>query len=584
MSSRQKEHIFEGLGVSPGIGIGTVHVRESGLAEQTEYCVPHNRIEDELSRLEDALATSREQLSVLRQKAKSLPDAAAEELGYLLDAHIHMLKGSRLVRGIQDFIRDHQINAEAAIKHVVEEISEGFKALDDAYIASRESDVHQVAARLSRNLSDAPFPTLQDLEEDSIIIAEELTPADTAQMDPKTVAGFATLLGGAESHTAIMARALNIPAVLGVGELMGAVTSGDTIIIDGEQGRVIVHPTQKTLDDYRQRAQAHQEKLDGLVHLKDKKAVTQDDVAINLCANVELPLEIEQVLQNGAEGIGLLRSEFMFMNRDSLPSEDEQYEIFKTLIEAVGDHPVTIRTLDIGGDKTSPPLIEDFGNSILSPLGMRGIRLSLNRPDILETQYRAILRASVHGKVRILLPMVTSAHDVRQARRLLHSVARRMRQEGIELPKFLPALGAMIEVPGAALAADALAQVCEFFAIGSNDLTMYTLATDRADDQVAHLYDPLHPAVLRLIQFTATAGRQHDIPVSVCGEIAGNTKFTPLLIGMGIRDLSMSANKIPYVKQRILDMKEEAACQRATAVMAQTDSERISMLLNDFTD
>ena len=246
--------------------------------------------------------------------------------------------------------------------------------------------------------------------------------------------------------------------------------------------------------------------------------------------------------------------------------------------------PVTVRTLDIGGDKMTASLIEDFGNSICSPLGMRGVRLSLNRLDILETQYRAILRASMHGPIRILLPMVTSTNDVRQARRHLHRIAGEMRKEGIELPEFLPPLGAMIEVPGAALAADALAQVCDFFAIGSNDLTMYTLATDRADEQVAHLFDPLHPAVLRLIQFTTQAALRNRIPISLCGEMAGNPRYSALLLGLGIRDLSMSAANIPKVKQRLLEMDCVAATKRADVIMEQTDSGRIAMLLNDFSD
>lgn len=584
MIATDQEIIFEGLGVSPGIGFGVAHVRESGYHEVVEYCIPEDHIDDEIARFEHALEKSRNQLTSLRKKASSLPDAAAEELGYLLDAHIHMLKGSRLVRGIEIHIQNHGINAESAVQHVLNEITEGFKALDDAYIASRQSDVHQVAARLVRNLSDVPHQTFQDLEDNSVIIAEELTPADTALMNPKTVAGFATVLGGAESHTAIMARALGLPAVLGATGVIGTVHSGDPIIIDGDAGRVIVNPTEKTRKFYEQRASDNKETIKKLAHLKNRQAITNDGIKVVLEANVELPLEVEMVLQNGGEGIGLLRSEFMYMNRDTLPNEEDQYQVFKSMIEAMDGKPVTVRTLDIGGDKTARSLIEDFGNSICSPLGMRGVRLSLNRPDILETQYRAILRAASHGPIRILLPMVTSTNDVRQARRILHTIANQMRKEGHDLPQYLPPLGAMIEVPGAALAADALAQVCEFFAIGSNDLTMYTLATDRADDQVAHLYDPLHPAVLRLIQFTTQAALRNRIPISLCGEMAGNPRYTALLLGLGIRDLSMSATNISKVKKRILEMDCTAATKRADIIMEQTDSGRIAMLLDDFTD
>ncbi|WP_417820283.1 phosphoenolpyruvate--protein phosphotransferase [Terasakiella sp.] len=578
------EQIFDGLGVSGGIGFGIAHIRESGVCEINEYCIPNDHIDDELARLENALEKSRDQLAKLRQKANQLPPAAAEELGFLLDAHLHMLKGSRLVRGVNQHIRDYKINAEAALQHVLDEISEGFKALDDAYIASRQSDVHQVAARVMRNLCEEPHQPFNDLPDNSVIIAEELTPADTALMNPKTVAGFTTVLGGPESHTAIMARALGLPAVLGAAGVIGAINTGDTVIIDGDAGRVVVNPSDKTRRFYQRRAIENEEKNKRLAYLKDREALTSDGIKVTLKANMELPVEIDNIINNGAEGVGLLRSEFMYMNRDSLPDEHVQYNTFKELLERLDGQPLTVRTLDIGGDKTAKSLIEDFGNSICSPLGMRGIRLSLNRPDILETQYRALLRAGQHGPVKILLPMVTSINDVRQARLFLQQIADKMRAEGINIPDPLPPLGAMIEVPGAALSADALARVCDFFAIGSNDLTMYTLATDRADEQVAHLFDPLHPAVLRLIQFTTQAALRNNIPVSLCGEMAGNPRFTALLLGLGIRDLSMSATNIPKIKQRILEMAEQSAVQRANIIMDQTDSGRIAMLLDDFSD
>jgi len=578
------ERVFEGLGVSGGIGFGIAHIRESGMCEVTEYCIPDNRLDDELDRLEKALEKSRDQLAKLRQKAKKLPETAAEELGYLLDAHQHMLKESRLVRGVRDHIRTQKRNAEAALQHVLDDITESFKALDDAYIASRQSDVHQVAARVMRNLCAEPHQPFYDLPENSIIIAEELTPADTALMDPKTVAGFATVLGGPESHTAIMARALSLPAVLGTAGVLGAIHTGDKVIIDGDAGRVIVNPSPKTVTFYEKRAEENERKTAQLAYLKDRKAQTRDGISVTLKANMELPIEIDNIINNGAEGVGLLRSEFMYMNRDSLPDEDDQFSVFKSIMDKLDGKPLTIRTLDIGGDKTAKSLIDDFGDSICSPLGMRGIRLSLNRPDILETQYRALLRAATLGPVQILLPMVTSVNDVRQARSFLHEVADKLRQEGCNLPDKLPPLGAMIEVPGAALSADALAKVCDFFAIGSNDLTMYTLATDRADEQVAHLFDPMHPAVLRLIQFSTQAALRNNIPISVCGEMAGNPRFTALLLGLGIRDLSMSATNIPKIKQRILELEEDAAVQRAHIVMDQTDSGRIAMLLDDFND
>ncbi|MDV7338398.1 phosphoenolpyruvate--protein phosphotransferase [Terasakiella sp. A23] len=580
MAKTKSEQILVGLGVAPGIGFGVAQVRENGSVDIAEYFIREDEIQNEIQRFEEALNQSIDQLEALKAKSKGLPDAAAEELGFMLDAHVHMLKGSRLVRGIETYIQNNAVNAESSVQHVLQEIVQGFKALDDAYIASRQSDIHQVAERILRNLSNTAPPLLQDLDKDAIVIAEELTPADTALMHPDTVFGFCTALGGPESHTAIMARALGIPAVLGIAGILGKVSNGDALIIDGTAGKIIINPTQKTKNHYQALAKTNQENLAELNHLRDRQAITNDGLKVSLMANVELPLEVDLVKKNGGEGIGLLRSEFMYMNCEDLPSEEDQYQTFKSLVTAMDGKPVTVRTLDIGGEKTARSLIEDFGDSICSPLGMRGIRLSLNRPDLLETQYRAILRAAVHGPIRILLPMVTSVNDVRQARRILHSVAHRMRNDGIDLPEYLPPLGAMIEVPGAALAADSLAQVCEFFAIGSNDLTMYTLATDRADETVAHLYEPLHPAVLRLIQFTTQAAKKNNIPISVCGEIAGNPKYTGLLIGLGIRDLSMGASSIPWVKQRLLEMDGTVETARATEIMEQTDSERIGMLLD----
>ncbi len=575
------EKIYAGLGVSPGIGFGVVHVRDAGSLEIAEYPISTDDIPNEISRFREALDLSLSQLEDLKHKSRTLPEAAAEELGFMLDANIHMLKGSRLVRGIEAYIQDHAINAEASIQYALNQIVKGFQSLDDAYIASRQSDIHQVAERVLRNLGNSALTAQQELQQNSVLIADELTPADTALMHPESVSGFCTALGGPESHTAIMARALGIPAVLGIPHILRHVSNGDKIIIDGTHGKIIVNPTDATTLIYQQKSLKIKQKLLRLHQLHERQAITRDGVKIGLMANVELPIEVALVQQNGGEGIGLLRSEFMYMNRDTLPDEHDQYESFKVLLQAMDGQPVTIRTLDIGGEKTARSLIEDFGDSICSPLGMRGIRLSLHRPDILETQYRAILRAAAHGPIRILLPMVTTTDDVTKARRILEDVATRMRAEGQTVPETLPPLGAMIEVPGAALAADSLAQVCDFFAIGSNDLTMYTLATDRADEKVAHLYQPLHPAVLRLIQFTTQAAAKYNIPISICGEIAGNPIYTGLLIGMGLRDLSMGASNIPWIKDRILHMDEETEKRRVNQIMQETDSRRIAMLLSE---
>jgi phosphotransferase system enzyme I (PtsI) len=390
------------------------------------------------------------------------------------------------------------------------------------------------------------------------------------------------VLGGKEGHTAIMARSLGLPAVLGIPDLLRFARTGQNIIVDGHAGRVVLNPTSARIADYtrRQEERERDEKLLG--RLRKLPSVTRDGQRIGLLANVELPREAEMAMTAGAEGIGLLRTEFMFMNRDDIPGENEQYEALRQIVETMEGRPVTIRTLDVGGEKLAPSLRAHLGESTNPALGLRAIRLSLKHRDLLDDQLGAILRAGVHGPVRILLPMISSVSEVKQVREALLQVARRIKRRGQKLPDPLPPVGVMIEVPGAALAADALTQVADFFAIGSNDLTMYTLAIDRAEEQVAHLYNPLHPAVLRLVQFSTEAALRARIPISVCGEIAGDPKFAPLLLGLGIQDLSMAATALPRVKQRIRSLDYLASARFARQVMDQWDSGRIAMLLDDF--
>lgn len=582
MPAAKTERSFDGLGVAPGIGIGTVHLRESGAMAVPEYTVSDAEIPAELLRFDEALVRARRQIGRLRTKARSLPGAAGSEVEFLLDAYYQMLKDSRLVRGATRRIQEDRVNAEAAVQAEMADIAEGFQAMDDAYIAARLEDIRGVAQRLIRNLAQTPMKPLSTIPKNSAVVAETLTPADTAQLDPAKVVGVATMLGGAEGHTAIMARALGLPAVLGVPGLLDTIRNGDTIIIDGGQGRVIVNPTGRTVAAYERKRTEQERAARRLDRLRDLPAVSRDGIEIALHANVELPVERAMVLQAGAAGIGLLRTEFMFMNRADIPDEEEQYLTLKGLVDAMGGRPVTVRTLDVGGEKVADAVTGDFGESASSALGLRGVRLALARDEILETQLRAILRAGAHGPVRILLPMVSTASEVRKVRDVLKRANAKLRRRKVAVAKTPPPLGIMIEVPGAALSSDSLAREADFFAIGSNDLTQYTLAIDRADEQVAHLYDPLHPAVLRLIQFSQQAALRSGIPCSVCGEIAGDPRYTALLLGLGFRELSMTASSIPRVKERILALDIMAADRRAGLIMDQVDPGRIAMLLDDF--
>ena len=577
-----KERTLEGLGVSSGIAIGPIHVRESGAVEVSEYCIQPKHLDSELARFSEAVKRTRRQLLKLKSKAQTLPEATAEELGYLLDAHLHMLEGSRLIRGVEDRISGKFLNAEAAVQAEISEIGKGFAAMEDSYLAARMEDIREVGNRLVRSLTKSPPTAFSTLPEGSIVVAEEITPADTALLDPSRVAGFTTTLGGPESHTAIMARSLMIPAVLGVPGLLSGMTSGEMMIVDGDAGILVINPSPATLEKYKRRRKELERAHKQLARLKELPAETRSGTKIDLFANIELPREIKNIKDSGAKGIGLLRSEFLFMNRDDLPGEQEQFDSLRKLVTAMKGRPVTIRTLDVGSEKLATSLGGHLMPATNPALGLRAIRLSLKIPELLSTQLAAILRAGAHGPVRILVPMISGVSEIRQVRRIMRSVVGKLKRRKVKIPDPLPPLGIMIETPGAALAAESLARLCEFFAIGTNDLTMYTLAIDRGDEQVAHLYNPIHPAVLRLIKFTTAAGGNAGIPVSVCGEIAGDPRYTALMVGLGIHELSMAPASLLKVKQRIRSLDVAAAQRLVHAVMEQSDPGRISALVDDF--
>jgi phosphotransferase system enzyme I (PtsI) len=580
------EHVGRGIGISPGIAIGAAWIIDQHGVPVPEYEVPPAQTEKELKRLYTAIAKTQRQLSQLKLKAETLP-AGAEDIALLLDAYKGMLSGSRLIRGVEELIRTGHINAEAAIQKQTDAIKVGFASMGDAYLAARADDVSEVGVRLIRHLLQQQYNPFADVPEGSVIIADDVTPADMALMNPHHIAGLATVLGGAEGHAAIMARALGLPAISGVAGLVQNVKNGDLVIVDGRKGEVYFRPTAPTLQFYRQEFAKKQTEDKKLKTLRDVPAITSNGTPILLQTNMELPREVDAVFEAGAAGVGLLRTEFMFMNRPNLPDEDDQFDVLRRLVQKLNGKPITIRTLDVGGEKLATALGDAVGESVNPALGLRAIRLGLREPKLLEAQLAAILRASVYGPVRILIPMVSSVTQMRQVREHMLHVERRLLRRGVKL-NGLPPVGAMIEIPAAALAADALAKVCDFFAIGSNDLTQYTLAIDRGDERVADLYDPFHPAVLRLIQFTAAAAWRANIPVSLCGEIAGDRRATALLIGLGLRELSMSPLRLPGVKQEIRSLSIMQAVAFAEAVMNKSDEAEIKALmqggLNGFED
>jgi phosphotransferase system enzyme I (PtsI) len=580
------ERHFKGVAVSPGIAIGPAFA-----AAQPELTVARRPINDyereaETERFEEAVALSRKQLAKLKARITLLPPDAERELEPLLDAYVQMLGPSRLVRGVKKRI-EAGLNADGAVADETEALAAAMaEAPGDAASRKRRVDeVREIGARLGRNLAKTPFRSFAHVPSGGVLLAETLTPADAALLDPARICGVAAGEGGTEGHTAIMLRSLGIPTVMGLDEIATLVAPGDLAVIDGTAGTVTLNPTPERLAAAKQALAAYAREKQRLARLRRLPAVTRDGETVELQANLELPIELPLVAQAGAHGIGLLRSEFLFMNRDEVPDEEAQYDAYAEIVEAMGGDAVTIRVLDWGGEKQIDSLTAAGFDTDPGPnpaLGLRGIRVLLREAEIFETQLAAILRAAARGPVKILLPMVTTPGEVRAAREAIERVARRLRRRGASITDPLPPLGAMIETPGAALAADALALEADFFAIGTNDLAMYALAVDRADAVVRHLYDPLHPAVLRLIQFATEAALRLRMPVSVCGEIAGDPRFTPLLLGLGLRTLSMGAANIPRVKQAVRGLAIDDAARLARRVMEQSDPARIAELVEGF--
>ena len=588
------ERLFHGIAVSAGVAIGPVFGTTEPEAIITRQKIHASDTGAESARLDAAIAQSHKQLAKLRAKLAVLPEESQTEIAPLIDAYIRMLGPSRLVRGVRRRIEETLLSAEAAVVKEAAAIADAIMAQaepdlsteDLAGLRRRADEIKEIGRRLVRNLTRSPFRSFAGLPEGSILVAEALRPADAALLDPSRLAAVVTEEGGADGHTAVMLRALGVPAVLGVAGLAHAADPGDVAVVDGLAGTVVLNPSVQTLTAARKAVTAFARERQRYARLRRLPAITLDGHAVELQANLELPVELPLIVQSGAVGIGLLRTEFLFMNRETIPDEATQTESYRTIVEAMHGDPVTIRVLDWGGEKE----IEALNMAGVVPeiadtnpaLGLRGIRLLLRQPELLETQFAAILRASMAGTVRVLLPMVTTVGEVRASREIYERVARRLRRRGERIPEKLPPLGIMIETPGAALSADALALEADFFSIGTNDLTAYTLAVDRAESVVAMLYDPMHPAVLRLVQFATEAALRMRMPVAICGELAASPKLTPLLLGLGVRSLSMNASAVPKVKQMIRSVQIDACVRFARRVMEQGDSERIRALVDGF--
>jgi phosphotransferase system enzyme I (PtsI) len=578
-----QERVFTGLGVSYGVAAAKAFLVDLERPKVPERKLAPGEAGAEQARFEAAVAKARAELEALKAKSAALPESAGGDVALLLDAHLAMISGSRLVRGALKAIAEQNVNAEWALDQVMRGLSAQFRALKDPYIALRIDDVEAVGNRVQRALLGIDFLPLDSVPEGGIAFAREISPADTALLDPRRLAGFATVLGGAAGHTAVVARALGLPAVQGLDPaLLTAAVSGGSAIVDGIEGKVILNPAPATAARYEKRIQELKQEKEELATLRQLPAATRDGAEIVLRANLELPREIDSVRASGARGVGLFRTEFLFMNRATLPGEEEQFQAFAAVVKTLGGDVATLRTLDIGGDKLAAALGDYLAEGPNPALGLRAIRLSLKEPHLLETQFRAMLRAAALGPVRILLPMVTTAEEVEHARAILVQCFVALKKSGAAVPDKLPPLGTMIEIPAAALSADSLAAVSDFFALGTNDLVQYTVAIDRADDQVAALYNPLNPAVLRLLEFSIEAGKRAGIPVSLCGEMGADPLYTPLLLGLGIREFSMGVSSLPRLKRRIRALSLAKAEEHARQVMDQYDPARIKDLVSQF--
>ena len=541
-----------GTGVSRGIAIGPVHRQEGAEIEVFEAAIPHELIENEVARFRRAVRAARQQLKAVRN---SIPETTRADITDFIDTHLLMLEDSMLTVAPVELIRKRQCNAEWALKSQRDALAAVFDEMDDPYLRTRKDDVDHVVSRIQRMLlheEDHSEPQDSEQLRGAIVIAHDLTPAETVLLHHQGVAGFVTESGGPLSHTAILARSLGLPAIVGTHVTPHQIRDGDLVVLDAAEGILLADADDDTLKDYRRRQREETRRQNELRRLKDKPAVTRDGIHIQLHANVELREDVLAARRAAAEGIGLYRTEFLFMNRSDIPDEEEQLQQYLSVVKTMKGLPVTIRTLDLGADKgcgAEPPSGSE--RSCANPaLGLRAIRLCLKHADMFRPQLRAILRASAKGPVRMMIPMLSSASELTEVLALIDDVKKELQRQHLAFDWNIP-VGGMIEVPAAALSAGLFARRLDFLSIGTNDLIQYTLAIDRVDDEVTYLYDPLHPAVLRLIKLVIDAGRTHDTPVAMCGEMAGDPRYTRLLLGMGLQELSLHPTALLEIKDVI---------------------------------
>jgi phosphotransferase system enzyme I (PtsI) len=563
--SASLERRFQGVPVSPGIAKGEVWLHRPEDEAPPRIQVGPGGVEAEVCRLEAALLQTRHQIQELHHQ---IAQSIGSEDASVFDAHLLVVEDRTLIDEVLRTIRKERLNAESVFSSVAGRYAKTLGEIDDPYLRERAADIQDVCRRVVRNLMGRQTSLTPPVGTARVLVAHNISPSETAQFAPNSVLGFATDQGSKTSHTAIMARSLNIPAVVALQDISQHVTPGDRVLLDGYRGWIILNPSKQTLEEYQEFEREKGRVERALVSLRETECKTTDGKHVVLSANIEMPRDAALVLRSGAEGVGLFRTEFLYMNRDRPPNEEEQYEAYRSVLEELRPAPVIIRTLDLGGDKIMSAL--NLPEELNPFLGWRAIRFCLERVDVFKTQIRAILRASAHGKARMMYPMISGVGEVRRAKALLEECRAELRAGGVPFDERME-VGAMIEIPSAAICADLVAREVDFLSIGTNDLVQYTIAVDRLNERIAYLYEPTHPAILRLIRMVADAGRAAGIWVGVCGEMAGEVALTPLLLGLGVDELSTGTALVPRVKRAVQSLHSQE-CTALAAAVSQMDS------------
>ena len=566
--------IIKGIPASPGISIGKVYLyKENELFIDTSEA---KNLEIEKDKLLHGRDLTKEQLLRIREKtAKSL----GEDKAAIFDGHITLLEDEDLFDEVVELIEDENITAEYALEQGINGYCEMLANLEDAYLRERAADLKDIGKRWLYNVTGTEIVDLSNLPKDSVVITKDLTPSDTAQLDLNNVIAFVTEIGGKTAHSSIMARSLELPAVVGTGSVCSEVATGMDIIVDAIEGIAIINPSEEEFKTYTAKREEYLAEKELLKQLKDKDAVSKDGIKVGAWANIGSPKDVPGLLRNGAQGIGLYRTEFLFMNNDRFPSEQEQFEAYKTVAESLEGKPVTIRTMDIGGDKSLPYM--ELPKEENPFLGWRALRVCLDRPEILKTQFRALLRASAFGYIKIMLPMIISLDEVRKSRALLKECMEELRSEGVAFDENIQ-LGIMVETPAVCFRAASFAKECDFFSIGTNDLTQYTLAVDRGNEKISHLYNSYNPAVLQAIKCAIDGAHAGGITISMCGEFAGDENATAILFGMGLDAFSMSAISVPRIKKNIMSLDKKECEKLVERVLEQTTAQEVLEVVAEF--